>query len=334
MSKQTDQHSGIACAGNWIVDVVHDIDRFPQPNHLVEINSQTVGIGGGAANVATDLVRFGVDYPVLPIGRLGGDAHGDVVIAHCDLHGLSTEHLRRDNAVATAHTHVMNVPGQSRTFFYHPGANDRFDQSDLSIDMLVDNKLRILYLGYLLLLGELDRVRPDARTDASRVLEQARAAGLLTCVDLVSADRDDFEAVVAPSLAHIDCLFVNEVELARASGRSLVDEDDEAQLADAAAELLSRGVQRAVIVHTPRVAMWCDISGEITISHPVPRADGDIVSAVGAGDAFCAGMLHALHERWPVARALALAHAAASASLSGQTATDAVPRLSELVNES
>jgi len=145
--------AGIACAGNWILDTVHDIDRWPAKSDLIEISAQRSGLGGGAANVACDLVTTGAPYPVVPIGLIGEDATGDKVLTLSRAAGLATDHIRRTDRVATAQTHVMNVPGDSRTFFYHGGANDLLDESHIDLDCMADAGPRIFYLGYVGLLG-------------------------------------------------------------------------------------------------------------------------------------------------------------------------------------
>jgi sugar/nucleoside kinase (ribokinase family) len=60
---------------------------------------------------------------------------------------------------------------------------------------------------------------------------------------------------------------------------------------------------------------------------------GDIVSTVGAGDAFCAAVLYGLHENWPVERICAVAHGAAARCLSGATATDGIPDMAVLLED-
>ena len=67
--------------------------------------------------------------------------------------------------------------------------------------------------------------------------------------------------------------------------------------------------------------------GELWVpSRPVKT----IVSSVGAGGAFCAGMLYGLHEEWPLAQCMDLAHAAAGACLGHETTTDGLRPISEL----
>ena len=54
-----------------------------------------------------------------------------------------------------------------------------------------------------------------------------------------------------------------------------------------------------------------------------------IVGANGAGDAFAAGMLYALHEDWPIEKALRLAHASAAASMRAVSTTAGVASVAD-----
>ncbi|MGL4312214.1 MAG: carbohydrate kinase family protein [Paracoccaceae bacterium] len=319
---------GIACAGNWIVDIVHRIDSWPRKSDLVHIRAEATGVGGGAANVALDLAAFGTGLPVLPVGLIGNDLHGQTVLGTVAAAGLPTKYLSRTDTAPTAHTHVMTVPGDSRTFFYHPGANDLVDDSHIAVEELAVHGMKLFYLGYINLMAAMDRLHPDGSTDAARVLARARAAGMVTCVDLVSADSDSFRATVAAALPHIDYLFMNEVEAGRATGLPVAGEDDRDGLL-AAATALRRGGAGCVVIHTPALALWLSDSAQWQATAPADPAR--IVSPVGAGDAFCAGCLYGIHEGWPVERALTLAQRAATAALSGETATDGIPTLEKLM---
>ena len=55
-----------------------------------------------------------------------------------------------------------------------------------------------------------------------------------------------------------------------------------------------------------------------------------LFGSVGAGDAFCAGLLYGSHERWPLTDTLQLAHACARASLQAANAIDGAKTLTEL----
>ena len=319
---------GIACAGNWIVDVVHSIDHWPAKSDLVQIHTEAEGVGGGAANVALGLAAFDTGLPVFAVGLLGQDRHAETVRRACAAAWVDMRWLGATSAAPTAHTHVMTVPGDSRTFFYHPGSNDLLAEPDVPVaDM---SNLRLFYLGYLNLLARLD-AQDAGSTGATRLLARARAVGLITCVDLVSRDHPEFRASVETALPQIDYLFLNEVEAQRATGIGVSGPADAAGLVLAADHLLARGVGRAVVMHTAELAIWAGADG-LRLTRPaqiVPPQD--IVSPVGAGDAFCAGVLLAIHEGWSPEVALTLAHRAAAAALRGATATDAIPPLARLM---
>jgi sugar/nucleoside kinase (ribokinase family) len=318
--------TGIICAGNWIVDIVHTIDTWPRKSDLVHIRDEVVGVGGGPANVALGLRAMGFSDPLFGVGLLGQDQHAQTVLDACQRARIDTRGLRQSDRAPTGHTHVMTVPGDSRTFFYHPGTNDLLDASDIPQDL----PARVFYLGYINLLGTLDRIEPDGTTAAAKVLAQARAAGMFTCVDLVSSDTPDFARAVAASLSHIDMLFLNEVEAARATGLPISGGDDRNGI-QAAARLLVAGGAGTVVIHTPALSLWLTANQPPLCIMPDPMDPATIISPVGAGDAFCAGVIYGIYHGWDPVLSMTLGHRAAAAALGGATATSGIPPLADLM---
>lgn len=321
---------GIICAGNWIVDIVHVIDHFPALSELVTIGHEVEGIGGGAANVLMALDAFDLGVPLWAMGLLGQDRHGQTCRRTLQQTRADLRWLGATDRGCTAHTHVMAVPGQSRTFFYHPGCNDLLSAEDLPVEEAARQGAGLFYLGYLNLLGRLDAIQPDGSTGAAQVLARARAAGLVTCVDLVSKSGPGFARVVAAALPHVDHLFLNEVEAALATGLPIQGPQDARGLEAAAQALLRGGVRRAVVIHTPDLGLW--VSRDQVVIRP-PDPVGLVVNPLGAGDAFCAGVLWAIHEGWSPVQALTLGHRAAAECLKGDTATGTIPKLSRLTQD-
>lgn len=325
--------AGVICAGNWIVDIVHNISHWPQESDLVRIASQHMSIGGGPANVISALARLEPGFPLWPLGAIGDDEFGQYVLDSCRAQGLPTDRFIVKPGLATAHTHVMSVPGKTRTFFYHGGANDSLSETDFLPRTFRDCPARIFYLGYPTLLAALDQITEDGTTAAGKVLARARAAGMQTVVDLVSTDGPEFSAIVAGALPHIDYLVLNEVELARATGQAELMQDQlrkDDDLIAMAKRLIGQGVRQAVIVHCPQKALWVAVKGSTTTVRAKPLPAEKIASALGAGDSFCAGVLVGLHANWTPNNALDLGHKVARASLQGVSATEAIPKLSEL----
>jgi sugar/nucleoside kinase (ribokinase family) len=319
---------GVICAGNWIVDLVHDIDRWPNESELVRIGQQTRGIGGGAANVLSALARLQTGLPLFPMGAVGNDEHGDFVLAECQTLGLLVAGLVQKPGIATAHTHVMSVAGQSRTFFYQGGANDVLGLDDFPKGTFTDTKARIFYLGYLTLLGELDVRDAGGATNAAKVLERAKAAGLTTCVDLVSMHHPQFRQIVQSAAPSIDYLVANEIEAGFATGHTPSTQAE--AMKNMAAAVLDMGVRKAVVLHSVERSVWVGGDGQASVVDINPVPAEQIASNLGAGDAFCAGLIYAVHEGMAPMDALGLANATARASLSGMTATGAIPPLIQL----
>jgi len=328
LTRPGSERRGIACAGNWIVDIVHTIEAWPAKSDLVRILDEVEGTGGGAANVMLSLAAFQAGLPLWAMGLVGVDRHAATVRWAVTGAGAGLNHLAETDRAPTAHTHVMNLAGDSRTFFYHPGTNDLLDEGDIAVEAVAAEGARVFYLGYLNLLGRLDAVE-DGSSGAARVLARARAAGMVTVADLVSTDRAGFRATVEAALPHLDVLFLNEGEAARATGLAVAGADDLDGITAAAAQLRAGGAG-TVVVHTPALGLWLSGAGAVVV-RPNPVPVSEVVSPVGAGDAFAAGCLYGLHEGWGPEACLRLGHRAAAASLRGATATGAIPALPVLM---
>jgi sugar/nucleoside kinase (ribokinase family) len=327
---------GIVCAGNLIVDRVHTLGYWPEEGNLAEILHQDIGVGGGAVNVACDLASLSFPARVALAGLTGTDADGAYLAEQIASRGVDVTAVRQTAGAATSHTHVMSLPGRSRTFFYHGGASDRLTGVAIDIETFASAGFRLFYLGYLMLLPGLDRLEGGGRSGASRLLERAKAAGLETAIDLVSSENPDFAGEVRASLPWCDHVIINEVEAGRVAQLPLrkIDGNLDRDLMQRAANILIElGVQRNVIIHAPELSLWQAPGEEPLMTRSIPLPQEKIVSPVGAGDAFCAAVLYGIHEGWSKEKTAAVAHRAAAHCLTGATATDGIPPMSALLRE-
>ncbi len=321
--------SGILAGGNWIRDHVKTVDAWPEQDGLVTILGQSVGNGGGPYNVLKDLSKLGAPFPLAGAGLLGDDADGRAILAECRSLGIDTAQLHMTRGLSTGYTDVMTVRGSGRrTFFHHRGANARLGTDHFDFTRA---RARIFYLGYLLLLDALDAPGKDGGAPAARdALRRARAAGLKTSLDFVSAAADRFRAAL-PVLPEVDFLFVNDFEAEQLSGLSL---GRGASLDRPAAEAAARalvgfGVRGWAVVHFPEGACACSGTGEI-VWQPAVRVRAELVAGTaGAGDALAAGVLYGLHEGWPMARSLELGACAAATSLLHANCSESVASLAQ-----
>src|SRR5688572_5535626 len=206
------ERSGVMAGGNWIVDHVKMIDRWPPQDALANIRSQFSSNGGSAYNVLKNLGRMGASFPLEAVGLVGDDEAGKFIRDDCAAHRIDTTRLLCSKATPTSYTDVMTEQGSGRrTFFHCRGANAELAPEHFDFSR---TRARIFHLGYLLLLDRLDAATA-AGTAAAEVFRAARAAGLKTSADVVSENSDRFARVVRPVLPELDYLFVNEFEIAQ-----------------------------------------------------------------------------------------------------------------------
>lgn len=326
------QRCGIASGGNWIVDRVKLIDRFPGRGLLANILSETRGTGGAPPNVLMDLALLGTPFPLAGFGVVGRDEDGALLMNACRKLQIDVSGLHVLDGIPTSYTDVMTESATGdRSFYHNRGANARFTPQHIPVDQLT---CRIFHLGYLLLLDALDQPDPEVGTVAARLLRSLQAAGIKTSLDVVSEDSDRFRTLVPPSLAHVDYLILNEIEIGRIVGLTVRRADntlDATALVDAVHRIQSTGRMELVAVHMAEGVYLQTRSGARFSKGSRRLPAGFIRSAVGAGDAFCAGLLFGLHENWPLDQAAELGIATATASLADSTATGGVRSRAEVL---
>ena len=72
--------TGILPGGNFIIDHVKLIDRYPEHDMLAFIASEASSNGGGPHNVLKDLAAMQVGYSLEAVGLVGQDANGDWIM--------------------------------------------------------------------------------------------------------------------------------------------------------------------------------------------------------------------------------------------------------------
>jgi sugar/nucleoside kinase (ribokinase family) len=303
---------GILAAGNFIVDFVKIIDAYPAQDTLVNILEESKANGGGPYNLLADLAAMGVTYPLYACGVVGDDENGRWIARDCAQRGINSDQLRITAQKPTSYTDAMTVRDTARrTFFHQRGANATFDRTVCDLQR---TSARLFYLGYLLLLDQLDIFDATGRSEASRLLESASEAGMITAVDLVSAENPEYGNLVSAALPFTDHLLLNELEASKVLGLRIFPETADELLA-AAEKILAGGVKQTVTIHTTRGAVCVSTNGETVIQPSLKLSEGYVSGSTGAGDAFAAGYLHGIHECLPLSHCLYIAVCTAAASL-------------------
>lgn len=323
---------GICCAGNMIVDITYPIETWPKQNELTHI---TEGIqnstGGSVCNTITDLARLDPKLPLVASGFAGHDAEGEFILSELGKYpNIDLSMVQRDGR--TSFTAVMsNNQTKERTFFQHAGANayygeDHIDWSKLDVD--------ILHVGYILLLPALDAPDTEYGTKMARFLHRAQEQGLKTSIDVVSEAGDRFARLVTPALQYADYCVINELEAQQTTGVTLRSQDGTLcrdNLPLALHSLKELGVSAWAVIHCPELGCGVDEAGTYFEVPSLKLPKGWIQGTVGAGDAFCAGILYGAEMDWPLEQALKLGTCVAAASLSQVGASGGVGTAEEVL---
>lgn len=326
---QRSARRGFICAGCWTLDRVKLIDAWPEEESLAMIGEIDRQGGGSAHNVGIALKRLDAELPVEGIGLLGRDTDGDFLYSRACEYGIDTRQMHRTDKVANSFTDVMTVKDSGRrTFFHHTGTNDLLTPEHFNFK---GTSARCMHLGLLGLHSILDNKWHDSANGWMVILAAARAAGLETSIELVSIDASRIRELALPCLPLVDRLIVNDQEIGALSGIETIIAGYASpdRCLEAACVVRQIGDASLVAVHYPGGAVAVDSQGVCYTSESLKLAPEQIVGAVGAGDAFAAGMLYALHEGWSVERALHLGHAVAASSLRSATAVESIGALDE-----
>lgn len=317
------ERAGILAAGNWIVDHIKVVDVYPAEQSLANIKREVVSNGGAPFNVLKDLSRLAAGFPLRGFGLIGDDNDGRWIRDECRRHGINVEGVRSVPGVHTSYTDVMSVESTGRrTFFHQRGANAVLNAEHIDVRTACE---KVLHLGYLLLLDELDKLDSDGISGAARVLRAAKESGLKTSIDTVSEQSNRFKDVILPALPYVDYLFINEFEAERCTGMRLNEDIPERQsLKTAARQLLDQGVNDWVLIHFPKGVFALSKQGEEIVHGAVKMPKCEIVSTVGAGDAFAAGTLWGIHEDWDMQRSIRLGVCTAAACLQNISCSDGI----------
>ena len=323
---------GICCAGNMIVDITYPIETWPKQNELTHI---TEGIqnstGGSVCNTITDLAKLAPDMPLVASGFAGFDAEGDYMLEQLQQYpNIDLSQVMRNGR--TSFTVVMsNNQTKERTFFQHAGGNAYYCEDHIDLDKL---NVNIFHIGYILLLPALDAPDDEYGTKMARLLHKAQKAGMKTSIDVVSETGDRFVKLVTPALKYADYCVINELEAQQTTGVLLRDENGTLHtenMPKALEKLKELGVSTWAVIHCPEVGCGIDESGQYWEIPSLKLPKGWIKGTVGAGDAFCAGILYAAETGMNMEQALKMGACAAAASLREVNASDGVKTAEEVL---
>jgi fructokinase len=253
-------------------------------------------IGGAPFNVVSHLARLG--HRAAYLTAVGQDAPGDAAIAEMAATGIDTSLVGRVAGVPTGLAQVTFGAGGSPAFeFRRPAAFEWWDAGRPVLAQITGR--RPSFLVY----GTLAQLRPQARDTLRQITAGCQEALRLYDVNLRDGWWSADVVTELLRLASVVKLSESEArELAPALGVPWDGASPKTFSAGLAARLGLRGV--AVTAGPDAAALWLD--GVFASAAPPPA---EVADAVGAGDAFAAGLLDAIGRQLGAAAALRRANA-------------------------
>lgn len=321
---------GIAIAGSIVVDHVKNISCYPEAGKLSFISDVSRAVGGSVPNVGIDLKKIDAALSVYGMGLVGDDDSGRFVLDQVRGQGMDVSGIRVVEGGVTAFSDVMSEPSGERTFFHCQGLGGVFSPEDIDLDSL---ECDMLHVAYILLLPRFDAEDKEYGTVMARFLKEARARGIKTSVDVVTAEGADYAGKVLPVLPYCDNIILNEIEACAVfgvqpyDGQSIVPE----RIKQVCSKMADAGVRERVIIHCPRAGFCLNAkTGVFTVVPSLDIPKEKIKGSVGAGDAFCAGSLYGIYKNWTDEQILRFASSAAACSLFAPGSVDGMRRVNKI----
>jgi sugar/nucleoside kinase (ribokinase family)/2-polyprenyl-3-methyl-5-hydroxy-6-metoxy-1,4-benzoquinol methylase len=268
----------ILCTGRLHFEVlVQRLEYLPPRFSVFRPQDIKVIPAGAGFTTASILGNLGNDVSV--VGQIGNDWQGNAFLEVVKACGLKAE-IRRSATTSPTSVNLLAIDSSG---------NVRYLVSDGPDELFVEIPAEQLGNFDWLHIGNANLFAKGDEDTLSCWIRRFRSKNGNAVVSADTTKSPEFADAVKCVAEEVDYLFCNEIEAANAIRQSGVD------ARKSAAELLSYGVRKAVIVKRgEKGAYWLTSSG---LAHdcpafPIRRCAENHVA--GSGDAYCAGAIHSL----------------------------------------
>jgi 5-dehydro-2-deoxygluconokinase len=273
-------------------------------------------VGGSPTNVAIAAARLGRRAALYT--KVGADPFGDVAVQELRDFGVDTTFVgvEREGVTPLAFA-VLDPPEDPRLHFRRQPPVPDFQLRSGEVPASVVGEVGVLWISGGALAKE-----PCRSTVQEMLVTRGRAAHTVLDLDYRPTfwrDREEASAIIGAAVDHATIAVGNREECAVAVGTQ--------DPREAAARLLGRGVELAIVKLGGDGVLLADANGERTVA-PAPI---DVLCGLGAGDAFGGALCHGLLSGWPAERAVAFANAAGGIVASRLLCSAAMPYEAEVL---
>jgi fructokinase len=267
----------VTALGELLIDFTEN-GTSGQGNPLFEANP-----GGAPCNVLSMLSKLG--HKTAFIGKVGKDFFGTQLKEAIEEVGISSEALFMDEEVHTTLALVHTYPDGDRdfSFYRNPGADMMLTEQEIPEELI--QKSRIFHFGTL------SMTHSGVRSATKKAIDIAEKSG-----DLISFDPnlrpplwkslDEAKEQVLYGLAHCKVLKISDNEIQWLTGKE--------DFTEGVAAINEKYAIPLILVSMGKEGSRAYYKGQMVEVAPFLRTD--TVETTGAGDTFCACVLHYLLE--------------------------------------
>ncbi|MDQ0115281.1 ribokinase [Paenibacillus harenae] len=287
------------------MDVVNQVEHFPQPGETIASKGNDFIPGGKGANQAVAVARAGGNCTM--VGAVGDDPYADSLIASLQTKGVDTKLILRKDGVSGMAFITVNSEGENHIVL-SKGANGKLAEADVAEAINDWSAVEIV-----LLQNEIPWVTTES------VIRGASADGARVFFNPAPAIRIPDEL-----FTNIDTLIVNETEAQVITG---IPVSDPISAENAANWIIGKGAANVIVTLGEKGSLL--LGRQCPVNH-VPAFRVKAVDTTAAGDTFIGAYAAANAEGMEAARALIFAGAAAALAVTKAGAQSSIPSREEI----
>ncbi|MBR3252209.1 MAG: ribokinase [Erysipelotrichaceae bacterium] len=285
--------------GSLNYDHVYEMDHFVEPKETQSSLAYARGFGGKGLNQSIALAKAGLE--VYHAGRVGSD--GQDFIDYLNSYGVNTDHLMKDDSLATGHAIIEVCKGQN-CIILHGGANQAIDEKQ--IDEVLEHFDKD---DVLLIQNEISNL--------AYLIDKASQKGMLIVFNTAPMN----EKVFTYPLDKIDIFIVNEIE---GAGLAKTDSGDYQKIIEA---LKERFPDKKIVMTVGESGSYY-IAKDTLIHQDAYKVEA--IDTTATGDTFTGFFLASYLKDEDIGKALDLAAKASSITVQGKGAAQSIPSIEEL----
>lgn len=257
----------LLCAGLMVYDIhIGPVDNSVFERDTTRMEHIDYASGGDALNAAICAAKLGMK--VCMGGTVGDDMPGRFLREEAEKYGVDTSAVNVSQEYKSSVSVVLRSDGGERHIAYYGKANDSFDGSCISDELLGNSSL--LYIGSMMALKGLEG------EPLAELFKRARSLGTLTAMDATWPPDGIWLPKLEKALPYTDIFIPSDYE-----AKELTGESDPEKVVDF---LHKCGVRIAGVKLGKKGAF---VEGEY---FPAYRCD-KVIDTTGAGDSFMSGFV-------------------------------------------